>query len=125
MRILIVEDEHKIASALQRGLQQEHYAVDVSYDGKDGLGMALTEPYDLMILDRMLPGIQDGLEICAAVREKNIQTPILMLTARDQLRDRVSGLNSGADDYLVKPFAFEELLARVRALLRRPEHRLE
>jgi DNA-binding response OmpR family regulator len=125
MRILVVEDEHKIANAIKRGLEQEQYAVDVVYDGKEALGFALTEPYDVMILDRMLPNILDGLEICQKVREKGIHTPILMLTAKDQLQDRVSGLNTGADDYLVKPFAFEELLARVRALLRRPKEALE
>jgi len=121
MRILIVEDEHKIAAALKRGLEQERYAVDVVYDGKEGLAMATTEPYDLMILDRMLPGISDGLSICAAVRDKGIHTPIIMLTAKDQIGDRVAGLDRGADDYLIKPFAFEELLSRIRALLRRPE----
>ena len=120
MRILIVEDEHKIANALKRGLEQEKYAVDVCYDGKEGMQFALGEPYDLLILDRMLPGVQDGLEICQAVREKGLHMPVLMLTAKDQIHDKVSGLNEGADDYLVKPFAFEELLARVRALLRRP-----
>jgi DNA-binding response OmpR family regulator len=125
MRILIVEDEHKIAAALKRGLEQERYAVDIAYDGKEGLAMATTEPYDLMILDRMLPGISDGLNICLAVRDKGIHTPILMLTAKDQIADRVGGLDSGADDYLVKPFAFEELLSRVRALLRRPEAAIE
>jgi two-component system, OmpR family, response regulator len=125
MRILIVEDEHKIATALKRGLQQEQYAVDAVFDGKEGKALALSEPYDLIILDRMLPGVQDGLEICAAVREKGLHTPVLMLTAKDKVSDKVHGLDSGADDYLVKPFAFEEFLARVRALLRRPEQALE
>jgi DNA-binding response OmpR family regulator len=125
MRILIVEDEHKIAAALKRGLEQERYAVDTVFDGKEGLSMALTEPYDLVILDRMLPGISDGLQICAAMREKGLHTPVLMLTARDHVNDRVSGLDGGADDYLIKPFAFEEFLARVRALLRRPEQKVE
>lgn len=125
MRILIVEDEHKIANAIKRGLEQEKYAVDVVYEGKEGLSFALSEPYDLLILDRMLPGVSDGLEICRSMREKGIHTPVLMLTAKDQLQDRVSGLNEGADDYLIKPFAFEELLARVRALLRRPSQRIE
>lgn len=119
MRILIVEDDHKIAGAIKKGLQQESYAVDVSYDGQDGLGQALTINYDLVILDRMLPGV-DGIKICQKVREEKIQTPILILTAKDKIKDRVEGLDAGADDYLVKPFAFEELLARVRALLRRP-----
>lgn len=121
MRILIVEDEHKIAGALRTGLQQEKFAVDVEYDGDSGLGAALNEPYDLMIIDRMLPGSIEGLEICRQVRAAGIHTPILLLTAKDQIRDRVAGLNAGADDYLVKPFSFEELLARIRALLRRPK----
>jgi two-component system, OmpR family, response regulator len=119
MRILIVEDDHKIANAIKKGLEQESYAVDVSYDGQDGLGQALTIEYDLIILDRMLPEV-DGIEICKALREKKNNTPILILTAKDKIQDRVEGLNAGADDYLVKPFAFEELLARVKALLRRP-----
>jgi DNA-binding response OmpR family regulator len=120
MRILVVEDEHKIAGAIRRGLQQENYAVDVEYDGDSGLGAALNEPYDLVILDRMLPGSIEGLEICKQMREANIHTPVLILSAKDQIRDRITGLDAGADDYLVKPFSFEELLARIRALLRRP-----
>jgi DNA-binding response OmpR family regulator len=120
MRILVIEDEHKIAGALKRGLEQEKYAVDVEYDGDSGLGAALGGTYDAMIIDRMLPGSIEGLDICRKVREQDIHTPILLLTARDQVRDRVEGLNAGADDYLIKPFSFEELLARVRALLRRP-----
>jgi DNA-binding response OmpR family regulator len=121
MRILIVEDEHKIAGAIKRGLEQETYAVDVAYDGDEGLSSALTDEYDVIILDRMLPGLLDGAEICKEIRAQNIRTPILMLTAKDKIGDRVEGLNAGADDYLVKPFAFEELLARIRALLRRPQ----
>ncbi len=121
MRILIVEDEHKIANALKQGLSQEKYAVDVEYDADNGLGAALNESYDIMIIDRMLPGSIEGLDICRQVRSANIHTPILLLTAKDQVNDRVEGLNAGADDYLVKPFSFEELLARIRALLRRPE----
>jgi DNA-binding response OmpR family regulator len=124
MRILVVEDEHKIAGALKKGLEQESFAVDLAYDGKEGLGSALVNEYDLVVLDRMLPGITDGLEICRVMREKNIHTPVLVLTAKDTTGDKVSGLNSGADDYLVKPFAFEELLARIRALLRRPTQTL-
>ncbi len=120
MRILLIEDEHKIANAIARGLQQEKYAVDVEYDGDSGLGAALSENYDLFIIDRMLPGTMEGLGITREIRDKKIHTPILILTAKDQVRDRVTGLNAGADDYLVKPFSFEELLARVRALLRRP-----
>ncbi|MCX6812669.1 MAG: response regulator transcription factor [Candidatus Berkelbacteria bacterium] len=119
MRILIVEDDRKIANAIKRGLEQERFAVDVEYDGQDGLGQALTVEYDLIILDRMLPEV-DGIQICRALREKDSKVPILILTAKDQTRDKVEGLNAGADDYLTKPFAFEELLARVRALLRRP-----
>lgn len=121
MRILIVEDDHKIANAIKKGLEQEHFAVDVSYDGEDGLGNALTIEYDLIILDRMLPGV-DGVNICKAIRKEKISTPILILTAKDKIKDRVEGLDAGADDYLTKPFAFEELLARVRALMRRPQN---
>lgn len=120
MRILVVEDEHKIANAIKQGLIQENYAVDLEYDADAGLGAALHESYDVMILDRMLPGALEGLEICRQVRKFGIHTPILLLTAKDQTSDRVEGLNAGADDYLVKPFSFEELLARVRALMRRP-----
>jgi DNA-binding response OmpR family regulator len=120
MKVLVIEDEHKIANALKEGLAQESYAVDVCYDGQEGLNAARYEAYDLIILDRMLPGGMDGLEICQTLRQESIHTPILMLTARDMVRDRVAGLNAGADDYVVKPFSFEELLARVRALLRRP-----
>jgi DNA-binding response OmpR family regulator len=120
MRILVIEDEHKIANALKQGLEQQSFAVDVSYDGDDGLAMATTEPYDLIILDRMLPGSVDGIGILQAVRAEKIHTPILLLTAKDKVYDRAEGLNAGADDYLVKPFAFVELIARVRALLRRP-----
>lgn len=120
MNILLVEDEHKIANAIKAGFRQEKNACEICYDGEEGLAAALASEYDVIILDRMLPGM-DGLEICKAIRAKGIQTPILMLTAKGQVRDKVTGLNSGADDYLVKPFAFEELLARVRALLRRPQ----
>jgi len=120
MRILIIEDEHKIANAVKQGLVQEKYAVDIEYDGDSGLAAALAEDYDVIIIDRMLPGGLEGLDVCRSLRAKNIHTPILLLTAKGQIRDRVEGLNSGADDYLVKPFSFEELLARIRALLRRP-----
>jgi two-component system, OmpR family, response regulator len=120
MRILIIEDEHKIARAVKEGLEEESYAADVAYDGQEGLSAALYEEYDLIILDRMLPGGMDGVEICQKLRSEGNHTPVLMLTAKDQVRDRVAGLNAGADDYLVKPFSFEELLARVKALLRRP-----
>lgn len=119
MRILVVEDEHKIANALKQGLEQQSYAVDVCYDADSGLAMATTEPYDLVILDRMLPGKTDGIGILEQIRKDKIHTPVLLLTAKDKVLDRAYGLNSGADDYLVKPFAFVELIARVRALLRR------
>ena len=120
MRILVVEDEHKIANAIKRGLEQQAYAVDVAYDGDDGLAMATTEPYDLVILDRMLPGSTDGIGILRQMRSDKVHIPVLLLTAKDKTLDKVEGLNAGADDYLVKPFAFVELIARVRALLRRP-----
>jgi len=119
MRILIVEDEKKVASFVKRGLEEEQYAVDVAYDGEEGLYMASNNPYDLLILDIMLPK-KDGLTIVKELRAKDISTPILCLTARDKVEDVVAGLDSGSDDYLTKPFAFAELVARVRALLRRP-----
>ncbi len=119
MRILVVEDEHKIANSIKKGLNQESYAVDVTFNGADGFDLASTEDYDLIILDILLPGI-DGLEICRKLRKQNIHIPILILTAKGQVGEKVEGLNAGADDYLTKPFAFEELLARVRALARRP-----
>ena len=124
MRILVVEDEHKIANAIKKGLQQESFAVDVVYDADDGLASARADEYDLVILDRMLPGEMDGVGVCKELRAEGNHTPILMLTAKGAIRDRVVGLDAGADDYLVKPFAFEELLARVRALLRRPQDSL-
>jgi DNA-binding response OmpR family regulator len=120
MRILVVEDEHRIAASLKKGFEQEKYAVDVAYTGSDGYDLASTEEYDLIVLDLMLPE-KDGLAICRDLRAHSINTPILMLTAKGQLQDKVSGLDSGADDYLTKPFSFEELLARVRALSRRPK----
>ncbi len=120
MRILIVEDEHQLAAVLKRGLQEHGYAVDVAYDGEDGLSLAETPSYDLILLDVMLPGL-DGFEVARSLRARRVNTPILMLTARDTVDDRVAGLDSGADDYLIKPFAFRELVARVRALLRRDE----
>lgn len=120
MRILIIEDEHKIARALKKALEQENYAVDVAYDGDEGFAMATTEPYDAMVIDRMLPGSYNGVAILKEMRKTQIHTPVLFLTALDSISERTEGLDSGADDYLVKPFALEELLARVRALLRRP-----
>lgn len=121
MRILIVEDEEKLALALKRGLEQKGYAVDCAFDGEEGEYQMETgaEDYDLVLLDLMLPK-KDGVEVCREIRRKNINLPILMLTARDRTEDKVLGLDCGADDYLVKPFSFEELLARIRALLRRP-----
>jgi len=123
MRILVVEDEHRIANSIKKGLEQELYAVDVTYNGLDGFDLASTEDYDLLVLDLMLPGLT-GLSICRQLRQKNIHTPILILTAKGQIEDKVEGLDSGADDYLTKPFSFEELLARIRALTRRPKKSL-
>lgn len=120
MRILIIEDEHKIANSLKKGLELESYSADVAYTGSDGYDLASTEPYDAIILDLMLPGMS-GIEICEKLRKDNVHTPILMLTAKSELEDKIYGLNTGADDYLTKPFAFEELLARLKALLRRPK----
>ena len=120
MKILIVEDEKKVASFLKKGLEQEYYTVDVTHDGKAGLDLSLTEEYDLIILDIMLP-LLDGITLLREIRNAKIDVPILMLTAKDSTEDKVEGLDSGADDYLAKPFALEELLARVRALVRRKE----
>lgn len=118
MRILVVEDEKKLVEIIKKGLVEEGYSVDIALDGEEGQYMAENTPYDLVILDIMLPK-KDGITICQELRLKEINTPILMLTAKDSIEDRVKGLDSGADDYLVKPFAFSELVARVRALLRR------
>jgi len=118
MRILVVEDEQKVANALREGLEEEHFEVFVAPTGEDAFFRVNTEKFDLILLDLMLPG-RDGLQILTTIRKRGLETPVLLLTARDSLEDRVTGLNSGADDYLVKPFAFEELLARIRALLRR------
>jgi len=118
MRLLIIEDEKKFTDFLRRGLKEEGYAVDVASDGEQGYFLATTEDYDLIILDLRIPKI-DGLSLCRKLRAENIASPILILTVRDSVEDKVSGLDSGADDYLTKPFAFEELLARVRALLRK------
>ena len=124
MRLLLVEDEHKIAQALKSGLEMENYAVDVCYDGEDGLNTALNDEYDLILLDVMLP-IIDGIEVCKRIRKAKNHTPILMLTAKDQDKDIIDGLDNGADDYLPKPFSFEVLLARINALLRRPHNKLD
>jgi two-component system, OmpR family, response regulator len=118
MRILVVEDELKMASLLRRGLQEEGHAVDVARTGDDALWMAQAAEYDAIVLDLMLPGV-DGLEVCRRIRENDVWAPVLMLTARDAVDDRVAGLDAGADDYLPKPFSFAELLARLRALARR------
>jgi two-component system, OmpR family, response regulator len=118
MRALVVEDEVKMAALIRRGLVEEGYAADVATSGEEAIWMARATPYDAIVLDVMLPG-QDGLEVCRALRENGVWSPILMLTARDGLEDKVSGLDSGADDYLTKPFSFAELLARLRALTRR------
>lgn len=123
MRILIVEDEKKIADSIKKGLTQEAFAVDAAYDGETGFDLASTEDYDVIILDLMLPKL-DGLEICRRLRKNQVASPILMLTAKGQLDDKIEGLNVGADDYLIKPFAFAELLARIRALARRPKDAL-
>ncbi len=119
MRILVIEDERKLNLGIKRGLEREGYSIDSAFDGEQGELLAEDEAYDLIILDILLPK-QDGLAICGHLRKNNIATPILLLTAKDALEDKVLGLDSGADDYLVKPFKFEELLARIRALLRRP-----
>jgi len=118
MRILVVEDEVKVAKALKEGLEDERYEAVIAHTGEDAFFRINTEQFDVIILDVMLPG-RDGLQILTSIRKHGIQTPVLLLTARDTLEDRVAGLNSGADDYLVKPFAFAELVARIRALLRR------
>jgi DNA-binding response OmpR family regulator len=118
MRILVVEDNRRLSAALARALEDAGYAVDAAYDGAEGQELAESAPYDAVILDVMLPG-RDGLTVCRALRERRVNAPILMLTARDTVIDRVRGLDSGADDYLVKPFSLSELLARLRALLRR------
>ena len=118
MRLLLVEDDPNLGRFVQKGLQEERYAVDVAMDGEEGLFLATVTQYDLIILDIMLPKL-DGLGVCRKLRDERKTTPILMLTARESVEDKVAGLDTGADDYLTKPFAFTELLARVRALLRR------
>ena len=118
MRILVVEDEKKVAGFIKKGMEEETYAVDVAVDGEEGWAMAEVNQYDLIILDLMLPKM-DGLEMLTRCRDKKITTPIILLTAKDSVEDKVTGLNKGADDYLTKPFAFSELLARSRSLLRR------
>lgn len=118
MRILVIEDEKKIADFIKRGLKEEGYAVDAAYDGAEGQFLAKTNTYDLILLDLMLPKI-DGLTVCKNLKKEGIITPVIMLTAKDTVEDKVIGLDTGADDYITKPFVFEELLARVRAVLRK------
>jgi two-component system OmpR family response regulator len=118
MRVLLVEDEPKLAALIARGLREEGHAVDVATRGDDAVWMAGAAPFDVVVLDVMLPGL-DGFTVCRRLREQEVWTPVLMLTARDAVGDRVAGLDAGADDYLAKPFAFDELLARLRALVRR------
>ena len=120
MRLLIVEDDKKVGAFLERGLREENYAVDVCRNGADALYMVQLNSYDVVILDIMLPG-KDGFSICREMRENNILVPVIMLTAKDSLDDKITGLTEGADDYLTKPFSFEELLARIRALIRRSQ----
>ncbi|HYX49132.1 MAG TPA: response regulator transcription factor [Ktedonobacteraceae bacterium] len=124
MHILVVEDEQRLAYLLRRVLLEERHTVDLAHDGNTGLDLALSDSYDVVVLDIMLPGI-DGVEVCRQMRTEHIMTPVLMLTARGSVEDRVTGLNVGADDYLVKPFAMEELLARINALLRRRDQRFD
>lgn len=118
MRILLVEDNHRLSNSLKTSLVDEGYAVDQAFDGEEGESLAEVTPYDALILDVMLPG-KDGIEVCRSLRRAGVNTPVIMLTARDAVEDRVQGLDSGADDYLVKPFAMSELCARLRALMRR------
>jgi len=118
MRILVIEDEKKIADFIKRGLKEEGYAVDAAYDGAEGQFLAKTNSYDLILLDLMLPKI-DGLTLCKSLKKEGITIPVIMLTAKDTVEDKVTGLDAGADDYITKPFVFEELLARVRAILRK------
>lgn len=124
MKLLVVEDERRIAQAIKSGLENESYRVDVSYDGTSGYAMAKAADYDLIIMDIMLPGMS-GIEVCRKLREDDVQTPILILTAKDHDQDVILGLDGGADDYLAKPFSFEVLLARIRALLRRPQQTVD
>jgi heavy metal response regulator len=124
MRILVIEDEAKIAQFIKRGLKEEGYAVDVAHDGEEGHFLLSSNEYDAIILDLMLPKM-DGLTLCRTLRKEGNQTPIIMLTAKDTVKDKVKGLDSGADDYLPKPFAFEELLARVRVVLRKKDSRVQ
>jgi len=123
MRILLVEDEKGVANFIRKGLEEEFYSIDHARDAEEALLFLESNNYDMIILDVMMPGM-NGFDLCKAIRQKKIQSPVLMLTARDSVKDKVRGLDSGADDYLTKPFSFEEFLARVRALLRRKEDNL-
>jgi len=118
MRVLVIEDDIKIASFLEKGLKEAGFSVDVAHNGKEGLTMALYEPYDVAVIDIMLPGL-DGLSIIESMRERHVETPVLILSARQSVDDRVQGLQRGGDDYMIKPFSFTELLARLQALIRR------
>ncbi len=120
MKILVIEDEHRIANSIKKGLELERFVVDVVFDGIEGLDIALSEEYTVIILDVMLPGL-DGISILKKLRQQSNHTPVLLLTAKSQIDDKVAGLNAGADDYLTKPFSFAELTARIRALIRRPK----
>jgi len=119
MRVLVVEDDRSLATSIRRGLEEEGYSVDMVEDGDEAIGAAAATSFDAIVLDVMLPGPVDGFRVCSTLRDRRVRTPVLMLTARDAVDDRVRGLEAGADDYLVKPFAFRELVARVRALTRR------
>lgn len=123
MRILLVEDEKGVAHFIKKGLEEEHYAIDHAVDAEEGLGLVAVNEYDMIILDIMLPNMS-GIDLCREIRKKGIQAPVMMLTARDTIDDKVTGLDSGADDYMTKPFSFDEFLARVRALLRRKQDKL-
>jgi two-component system OmpR family response regulator len=120
MRLLLVEDDHRVARFIKKGLEAERYQVSIATNGQEGIDMGLTEMHDLILLDVVLP-IKGGIDVCRELRGQGIKTPILMLTAKDSIDDKVEGFGAGADDYLTKPFAFEELVARVQALLRRPQ----
>jgi two-component system copper resistance phosphate regulon response regulator CusR len=124
MRLLVIEDEARIAGAIKRALELHHYAVDIADEADGGLAAAVDPDYDLIILDRMLPGSMDGVAVCKQVRQQGVSTPIIMLTALGEVDDRVNGLQAGADDYLQKPFAMKELIARIQTLLRRPQQSL-
>lgn len=120
MKILVIEDDHKIATGIKKGLEQEGHTVDLAFDGEEGLDLAMDKNSDIIVLDLMLPKL-NGIEVAKSLRKDGVHTPILMLTAKGELSDKLTGFDSGADDYLVKPFAFEELIARINAIARRPK----